>query len=104
MEDLFAGVRELNYSGIQISKDLAFRQGRVGWLLNGSDLTEPAQMSLTDVLMDYTIENARKEIEPPCVASVEALAIAAQHTFTDHLEGNSWGKPPNYQRYDRGVV
>ncbi len=104
MEELFAGVREVNYSGIQISKDLAFRQGRAGWLLNASDLTDRAQMSLTDVLMDYTIENARKEIEPPCVASVEALAIAAQHTFTDHLEGDAWGKPPSYHRYDRGVV
>lgn len=105
MGSIFETVNDLHSSEIPVSTDMSMRQSRTAWLLNNAVLTERSQYSLTDVLMDYTIDNARAELPPAAVPAFESLAIAAQHTFTDHkdLEA-SWNKKPNYSVFDRGVI
>lgn len=103
-ESTFQGAGEVNVSNIEVSQDVAMRQARVGWLLNKADVTETAQASLTDVLMEYTKENLRKDDSPPAVAAVEALAIAAQHCYEDGGTRNEWGPRASTDLYDRGVI
>jgi len=102
--DLFTGVSERTASIVEVSSELTNRQGRVGWLLNQAALTEGANMSLTDVLMEYTRDNVHKNDEVPAIAAIESLAVAAQHIFTRNANLPSWGRPVDYSRQDKAII